>query len=54
MMSQAKDPPVPPRLRNPGIPLELENIILKLLEKDPKARGGSCLTLAEALAQLEE
>jgi serine/threonine-protein kinase len=52
MMSQAKDPPVPPRNRNPGISLELENIVLKLLEKDPLDRLASCQALAESLGRL--
>jgi serine/threonine protein kinase len=31
-------PPLPPRTHNPGIPQELEDVILKALAKDPNAR----------------
>jgi serine/threonine protein kinase/tetratricopeptide (TPR) repeat protein len=41
------DDPAPPRRVNPRIPRDLETIVLKCLEKDPRDRYGT----AEALAQ---
>ncbi|MGH7269753.1 MAG: protein kinase domain-containing protein, partial [Polyangiaceae bacterium] len=44
--------PAPPSARNPRIPAELEDIILRLLEKDPARRIQSCRDLASQLAEL--
>lgn len=44
-----QDPPPPPRSIEPSIPLDLEAIVLKCLEKDPDARYESARTLAEDL-----
>ena len=41
--------PAPPRTKNPAIPQALEDVILKLLEKDPEQRIQSCRELAEQL-----
>jgi hypothetical protein len=41
--------PVPPRRLNVTIPRDLETIILKCLEKEPKRRYGSAAALAEDL-----
>jgi serine/threonine-protein kinase len=41
--------PAPPRTKNPAIPQALEDVILKLLEKDPERRIQSCRELAEQL-----
>ncbi|QBQ08019.1 serine/threonine protein kinase [Spiroplasma gladiatoris] len=38
---QVKNKPVPPRLVNPTIPQSLENIILKMIEKNPENRYSS-------------
>jgi serine/threonine protein kinase len=42
-------PPLSPRSLNPGIPLELETICLRCLEKDPARRPHSARSLAEEL-----
>jgi predicted ATPase/DNA-binding SARP family transcriptional activator len=49
-------PAVPPRQRNPDLPPALDNLILRLLEKDPQQRPASAtevLQLLEAAAQVE-
>jgi len=45
-----KEPPPPPRRHNPEISEELEEIVLKALEKDPDQRYGGC---AEFAARIE-
>jgi len=49
-MSVAKDDVVPPSKRRPEIPAELEQVILRCLEKDRSQRYDDVLALAEALA----
>jgi serine/threonine-protein kinase len=44
--------PEPPRRRNPRIPQELEDLILKLLEKKPEDRIQSCKEIGERLAAM--
>ena len=44
--------PEPPRQRNPGIPEELEAVILKLLQKDPARRHQAAQDVAEDLARI--
>lgn len=46
---QMKDPPQPPHEINPQIPSEIENVILKCLEKEPNARFGSVAQVKAAL-----
>src|SRR5256885_14191461 len=41
--------PVPPRQREPGVPLDLETICLKCLEKEASRRYASAVELAEDL-----
>lgn len=41
--------PVAPRLLNPAIPLDLETITLKCLEKEPRRRYASALVVAQEL-----
>ena len=52
LLLHVNQPPEPPRERNPGIPEELEEVILKLLEKDPARRHQSAHDLAEDLARI--
>jgi DNA-binding NarL/FixJ family response regulator len=48
-LQQVKQPPPPPRLVVPDLPVELQNVILKTLEKVPARRYQSGSALAEAL-----
>lgn len=48
------DDPVRPRRINPSIPRDLETIIFKSIEKEPSARYGSALELAEDLKRFLE
>jgi WD40 repeat protein/serine/threonine protein kinase len=41
--------PDPPRRHDPGLPRDLEAVVLKCLEKDPARRYGTALELAEDL-----
>jgi WD40 repeat protein/predicted Ser/Thr protein kinase len=43
--------PVPPRRLNPSVPLDLQTICLKCLQKDPARRYGTARELAEELAR---
>jgi WD40 repeat protein/predicted Ser/Thr protein kinase len=45
------DDPVPPRLLNPGAPLDLQTICLKCLQKEPARRYASAQALAEDLGR---
>lgn len=49
LLQQVKQPPPPPRLINPELPVALENVILKALEKKPARRFQNCDALAAAL-----
>ncbi len=49
LLQQVKQPPPPPRLMVADLPVALESVILKALEKNPVRRFQTCNTLAEAL-----
>ena len=51
---QIKDDPPSPRTFNPGIPEELERIILKTLHKDPLQRYHGCFELKQDLQKALE
>src|SRR5216684_598558 len=53
-MQHIQDPPVPPSQYNPGIPIALEEIILRCLEKIPEMRFRDGSELARALELLAE
>lgn len=50
LMMHVNDQPAPPRSVNPAIPVALERIIRRLLEKSPARRFASASELAAALA----
>ena len=54
LMMHVNNPPEPPRARNPGIPIELESVILKALAKDPGRRFQSCREMSEALVAIRD
>jgi serine/threonine-protein kinase len=50
MMAHARDPVVPPSQVRPGVPEDLEQIVLRCLAKKPDERFASVRALGEALA----
>jgi hypothetical protein len=46
--------PVPPRLVNPQVPVDLETVCLKCLHKEAERRYGSALALAEDLHRYQQ
>jgi len=52
LMMHLRDPVPPPRQRNPAIPEDLEALILKTLEKEPRLRFQSCAELALELERI--
>jgi serine/threonine-protein kinase len=52
MIAHASEDPEPPRLHNPEIPVELEEIILRALEKRPEDRFQTVGELRRALDQV--
>jgi len=53
MIAHARDPVTPPSQVRPGIPDDLEHIVLRLLAKDPADRFQDAESLDEALASCE-
>ena len=51
VLSHIRDPPLPPRQKNPRIPERLEAVILRAMEKDPARRYQ---TVQEMLEDLDE
>jgi tRNA A-37 threonylcarbamoyl transferase component Bud32 len=49
--AHATDPVLPPSLRNPAVPTDLEQIIMRCLEKKPEQRYADVAALQQALAQ---
>ncbi|MEZ4668744.1 MAG: protein kinase [Anaerolineae bacterium] len=49
LLQQVRQPPPPPRLIKPDLPVELERVILRTLEKNPARRFTSGDALAQAL-----
>jgi serine/threonine protein kinase len=49
MVAHARDPVVPPSRLRPGVPDDLERIVLRCLEKNPGARFQDARSLATAL-----
>jgi len=54
MVAHASEPPRPVRELNPAIPVELEEIILRCLEKQPEDRVQDAQTLREMLEQVPQ
>jgi serine/threonine-protein kinase len=50
MMAQARDPVVPPSQVHPGVPADLEQVVLRCLAKRPADRFPSVRALGDALA----
>lgn len=51
LLQQVRQAPPPPRLLQPDIPIGLETVILRALEKKPDRRFQSCRTFADALRE---
>ncbi|MCC7112067.1 MAG: serine/threonine protein kinase [Deltaproteobacteria bacterium] len=52
LMMHVNDPPEPPRLRNPALHADVEQLVLELLAKDPAARPPSARALGERFIEL--
>jgi serine/threonine-protein kinase len=52
MIAHASQEVVPPRQINPELPIELEEIVLRCLEKDPEHRYQDVAELQRALREL--
>src|SRR5262245_9385796 len=50
LAKHAYEPPVPPRDITPGLPIEVENLLLRALEKDPAARYQNAAEMSAACA----
>jgi serine/threonine protein kinase len=54
LLLHINEKPELPRLRNPGIPEELESLILRMLEKDPARRPESVRLVSAELAAIRK
>ncbi len=54
MAAHRRRPPVPPSRRVPGIPTEVDSLVLSCLEKRPEDRPRSARTIGRRVAQLLE
>lgn len=54
LLQQVKQPPAPPRLIVPDMPIGLENIILNAMEKQPARRFQTSAAMASALHKVVE
>ncbi|OGQ20093.1 MAG: hypothetical protein A2138_24110, partial [Deltaproteobacteria bacterium RBG_16_71_12] len=52
LLMHVNDPPELPRLRNPALHADVEQLVLELLAKDPAARPPSARALGERLIEL--
>ncbi len=52
LMMHVNEPPEPPRLRNPALHADVEQLVLELLAKDAAARPPSARALGERLIEL--
>jgi serine/threonine-protein kinase len=52
LIKHLNEPPPPPRSRNPRLPVELEEAVLRLLEKDPARRFPSARDLGRRLEEI--
>jgi tetratricopeptide (TPR) repeat protein/tRNA A-37 threonylcarbamoyl transferase component Bud32 len=53
LLALVRDNPIPPRQLNPRIPPALDELILRLLAKDPAARPQSAQAVVETIQRLE-
>ncbi len=53
LLQQVRQPPPPPRLIKPDLPIELERVILRTLEKNPVRRYPNGDALAQALLECQ-
>lgn len=53
LLQHVKETPAPPRMLDPNIPVGLENIVLKALEKNPARRFQSAGAMSQALAAIQ-
>jgi eukaryotic-like serine/threonine-protein kinase len=54
IVSHIVEPPMPPSQLVPGLPAEVDGVVLNLLAKDPAARFQTMKDVAQALANLEK
>ena len=54
LLKQLQEPPPPLRVNNPSIPREVEQVVMRALEKKPEQRFPSVQAFAEALEQASE